>query len=66
MENATFHTDCLAGGGNAADKLNCRNIIFLLLIIQTFLLNIEAMIFIFYSDEITIDVKRGHATRHKN
>jgi hypothetical protein len=27
---------------------------------------IEVMVFIFYSDEITIDVKTGLVTRHKN
>jgi hypothetical protein len=27
---------------------------------------VEAMIFIFYSDEIAIDVKTGLVTRHKN
>jgi hypothetical protein len=50
--------------GNAADKLNGRNIN------VSFTNNsnvpIEAMIFIFYSDEIAIDVKTGLVTRHKN
>ena len=50
--------------GNAADKLNGRNIN------VSFTNNsnvpIEVMIFIFYSDEITIDVKTGLVTRHKN
>ena len=50
--------------GNAADKLNGRNIN------VSFTNNsnvpIEEMIFIFYSDEITIDVKTGLVTRHKN
>ena len=27
---------------------------------------VEVMVFIFYSDEITIDVKTGLVTRHKN
>jgi hypothetical protein len=50
--------------GNAADKLNGRNIN------VSFTNNsnvpVEAMIFIFYSDEIAIDVKTGLVTRHKN
>ena len=50
--------------GNAADKLNGRNIN------VSFTNNsnvpLEVMIFIFYSDEITIDVKTGLVTRHKN
>jgi hypothetical protein len=50
--------------GNAADKLNGRNIN------VSFTNNsnvpIEVMIFIFYSDEIAIDVKTGLVTRHKN
>jgi hypothetical protein len=50
--------------GNAADKLNGRNIN------VSFTNNsnvpIEAMIFIFYSDEIAIDVTTGLVTRHKN
>jgi hypothetical protein len=49
--------------GNAADKLNGRNI-------NVFFINnsnvpIEVMIFIFYSDEIVIDVKTGLVTRRK-
>jgi hypothetical protein len=47
-----------------ADKLNGRNIN------VSFTNNsnvpIEVMVFIFYSDEITIDVKTGLVTRHKN
>ena len=50
--------------GNAADKLNGRNINF------SFTNNsnvpLEVMVFIFCSDEITIDVKTGLVTRHKN
>jgi hypothetical protein len=50
--------------GNAADKLNGRNIN------VSFTNNsnvpIEVMIFIFYSDEIAIDVKTGLVTRHKD
>ena len=50
--------------GNAADKLNGRNIN------VSFTNNsnvpVEVMVFIFYSDEITIDVKTGLVTRHKN
>jgi hypothetical protein len=50
--------------GNAADKLNGRNIN------VSFTNNsnvpIEVMIFIFYSDEITINVTNGLITRHKN
>jgi hypothetical protein len=49
---------------NAADKLNGRNIN------VSFTNNsnvpIEVMVFIFYSDEITVDVKTGLVTRHKN
>ena len=51
------------GRGNA-DKVNDRNIN------VSFTNNsnvpIEVMVFIFYSDEITIDVKTGLVTRHKN
>jgi hypothetical protein len=50
--------------GNTADKLNGRNIN------VSFTNNsnvpIEVMEFIFYSHEITIDVKTGLVTRHKN
>ena len=50
--------------GNAADKLNGRNIN------VSFTNNsdvpVEVMVFIFYSDEIAIDVKTGLVTRHKN
>ena len=50
--------------GNAADKINGRNIN------VSFTNNsnvpLEVMIFIFYSDEIAIDVKTGLVTRHKN
>ena len=51
--------------GNTADKLNGRNIN------VSFTDNnsnvpIEVMAFIFYSDEITIDIKTGLVTRHKN
>ena len=50
--------------GNAADKLNGRNIN------VSFTNNsnvpIEVMVFIFYSDEIVIDVKTGLVSRHKN
>jgi hypothetical protein len=50
--------------GNAADKLNGRNIN------VSFTNNsnvpIEVMVFIFYSDEIAFDVKTGLVTRHKN
>ena len=50
--------------GNAADKLNGRNIN------VSFTNNsnvpVEIMVFIFYSDEIAIDVKTGLVTRHKN
>ena len=49
--------------GNAADKLNGRNIN------VSFTNNsnvpIEVMVFIFYSDEIAIDVKTGLVTRHE-
>jgi hypothetical protein len=50
--------------GNTADKLNGRNIN------VSFTNNsnvpIEVMIFIFYSDEIAINVTNGLVTRHKN
>ena len=50
--------------GNAADKLNGRNIN------VSFTNNsnvpVEVMVFIFYSDEIAIDVKTGLVTRHRN
>jgi hypothetical protein len=50
--------------GNAADQLNGRNIN------VSFTNNsnvpIEVMVFMFYSDEIAIDVKTGLVTRHKN
>ncbi len=50
--------------GNAADKVNGRNIN------VSFTNNsnvpIEVMVFIFYSDEIAIDVKTGLVARHKN
>jgi hypothetical protein len=50
--------------GNAADKLNGRNIN------VSFTNNsnvpIEVMGFTFYSDEIAIDVKTGLVTRYKN
>ena len=50
--------------GNAADKLNGRNIN------VSFTNNsnvpVEIMVFLFYSDEIAIDVKTGLVTRHKN
>jgi hypothetical protein len=50
--------------GNAADKLNGRNIN--VSFINNSNVPIEVMIFIFYSDEIAIDVKTGLVTRHKN
>jgi hypothetical protein len=50
--------------GNDVDKLNGRNIN------VSFSKNsnvpIEVTVFIFYSDEIAIDVKTGLVTRHKN
>jgi hypothetical protein len=50
--------------GNAADKLNGRNIN------VSFTNNsnvpIQVIVFISYSDDITIDVKTGLVTRHKN
>ena len=50
--------------GNASDKLTGRNIN------VSFQNNsnvpIEVMIFIFDSDEITLDAKTGLVTRHKN
>ena len=50
--------------GNAADKLNGRNIN--VSFINNSNVPIEAMIFIFYSDEIALDVTTGLVTRHKN
>ena len=50
--------------GNVADKLNGRNIN------VSFTNNsnvpVEIMVFIFYSDEVTIDVKTGFVLRHNN
>ena len=50
--------------GNVADKLNGRNIN------VSFTNNsnvpIEVMVFIFYSDEVTINVKTGLVLRHNN
>jgi hypothetical protein len=50
--------------GNAADKLNGRNIN--VSFINNSNVPIEVMIFIFYSDEIAINVETGLVTRHKN
>jgi hypothetical protein len=50
--------------GNAADKLNGRNIY--VSFTNNSNIPVEIIIFIFYSDEITIDVKTGLVTRHKN
>ena len=49
---------------NAADKLNGRNIN--VSFTNNFNVPLEVMIFIFYSNEIAIDVKTGLVTRHKN
>ncbi len=50
--------------GSVGDKLSGRNIN------VSFTNNsnvpVEIMVFIFYSDEIAIDVKTGLVTRHKN
>ncbi len=63
------NTNNLRTGGRvvvemSADKLNGRNIN------VSFTNNsnvpVEIMVFIFYSDEIAIDVKTGLVTRHKN
>ncbi len=51
-------------GGNAADKLNGCNIN--VSFTNSSNVPIEVMAFIFYSDEITIDIKTGLVTRHKN
>ncbi len=50
--------------GNAAVKLNGRNIN--VSSTNNFNLPVEVMVFIFYSDEIAIDVTTGLVTRHKN
>jgi len=50
--------------GNAADKLNGRNTN--VSFTNNFNVPVEVMVFIFYSDEIAIDVQTGLVTRHKN
>ena len=50
--------------GNAADKLNGRNIN--ISFTNKSNVPVEVMVFVFYSDEISIDVKAGLVTRHKN
>jgi hypothetical protein len=50
--------------GNAADKLSGRNIN--VSFINNSNVPIEVMVFIFYSDEIAINVTNGLVTRHKN
>ena len=50
--------------GNAADNSNGRK--FNVSFTNTSNVPIEVMLFIFYSDEISIDVKTGLVTRHKN
>jgi hypothetical protein len=50
--------------GNTADKLNGRNIN--VSFINNSNVPIEVMVFIFYSDEIAINVTNGLVTRHKN
>jgi hypothetical protein len=50
--------------GNAADKLNGRNIN--VSFTNDSNVPIEVMVFMFYSDEIAIDVETGLVTRHKN
>jgi hypothetical protein len=50
--------------GNAVDRLNGRNIN--VSCTNNSNVPIEVMVFIFYSDEIAIDVKTGLVTRHKN
>ena len=50
--------------GNAAEKLNGRNIN--VSFTNDFNVPIEVMVFIIYSDEIATDVKTGFVTRHKN
>jgi hypothetical protein len=50
--------------GSAGDKLSGRNIN--VSFINNSNVPIEVMIFIFYSDEIAIDVTTGLVTRHKN
>ena len=49
---------------NAADKLNGRNIN--VSFTNNSKVPIELMIFIFYSDEISINVATGLVNRHKN
>ena len=50
--------------GNAAEKLSGRNIN--VSFTNNSYVPIEEMIFVFYSDEISINVERGLLTRHKN
>jgi hypothetical protein len=50
--------------GSAGDKLNGRNIN--VSVTNNSNVPIEVMIFIFYSDEIAINVTNGLVTRHKN
>ena len=50
--------------GNAADNSNGRK--FNVSFTNNPNVPIEVMLFIFYSDEISIDVKTGLVTRHKN
>ena len=50
--------------GNAADKLNGRDIN--VSFTNDSNVPIEVMVFMFYSDEIAIDVETGLVTRHKN
>jgi hypothetical protein len=50
--------------GNAADKLNGRNIN--VSFTNDSNVPIEVMVFMFYSDEIAIYVKTGLVTRNKN
>ena len=50
--------------GNAADKLSGRNINISLS--NNSNVPVEVMVFIFYSDEVTIDVTTGLITRNKN
>ena len=50
--------------GNAADKLNGRNVN--VSFTNNSIVPIKVMVFIFHFHEITIDVKTGLVTRHKN
>jgi hypothetical protein len=59
-----YYVNVELGVGNASDKLTGRNIN--LSFQNNSNVPIEVMIFTFFSDKITFDVKTGLVTRHKN